>query len=163
VWTVRRRMGGMNNLVIAVVAGVIVLLVGLVGRGMCEARRARVKVELENDEHKETIFHVTNGARPVRVNEYGLGGQADRGYEDVPLHDKTLVTAGGRLESIIPLQANAEERFLPAIAIGSVLLPRGVKAVDNKMRVRPFVRIDGRQKPYYGDWCVYNLQTRRAE
>jgi hypothetical protein len=151
------------DLLVGVAAGVVVLAIGWFGRWLWLTRSQRVSVQLENHEHKETIFHVKNGARPVRIREYGLGGQTDRGYEDVPLHDETLVAAGHRQESVISLPAYAEERFFPVVSIGSRLLPRGVKAIDNKMRVRPFVRIDGRQKPYHGDWCVYDLQKRRAE
>jgi len=149
-----------------ILVNVLVLLIGgaigWVAKQAWQTRRARLSVECENHEG-DVVLHVTNGTQPVRVNSYGLGARTKAGYQDIALERGTLVTVGHKQDSIISLQPYAEERFRPVIDIGMTLRFKGVKAVDNKMRVRPYVRTDGRRKPYHGAWFVYDPQKRRIE
>lgn len=123
---------------------------------------ARLRVTCENANDHGFVIRATTGSRAVRIKRYGFGAECSGGYEDVQLHKRSLIATDGRQDAVISVPAHAEVRLKP-MSVGAALFPHGAKAVDNKMRVRPFVEIESRYKPYRGAWCTYDFQRQQVD
>ena len=150
----------MSNLVYGIVASLFVALIVWSFRVWWSGRQRRVTVELEDG----PWWHVVNGSETVRVNAVGARILRETaGTEvDVVLEGQRVYTIDHRQDNVITMQPHAEQRFGPTEDLAVALLGADAKAVNNWMRLRPFVKVDGRKKPCYGQWLVYDLQRRGA-
>ena len=148
----------MTTLAYGVAAALIVALILLPLRLWWSGRQRRVTVELENG----PWWHVTNGSETVRVNAIGarICREKDEKETDVTLAGQRVYTIDHRQDAVIAMQPHAEQRFGPTEDLAMALLRNDAKAVNNVMRLRPFVKVDGRKKPCYGPWLLYDLQQR---
>jgi hypothetical protein len=145
-----------NTLAYGILGSLVVALILWLLRMWWSSRHRRVLVELEDG----PWWHVTNGSEPIRVNAVGarIHSETDWSEEDVTLRGQRVHTIDHRQDNVITMQPHAEQRFGPTEDLAAALLRDGVRVVNNTMRLRPFVRIDGHTKPCYGQWLMYDLQ-----